>query len=55
MEGAYDYGAQTSVQFPFGYGLSYTTFSYSNISIDNTSFTADDIIKVSVDLLTLVK
>ena len=50
MEGAYDYGAQTSVQFPFGYGLSYTTFSYSNISIDNTSFTADDIIKVSVDV-----
>ncbi|MDD4696764.1 MAG: glycoside hydrolase family 3 N-terminal domain-containing protein [Fermentimonas sp.] len=50
MEGAYDYGAQTSVQYPFGYGLSYTTFTYSNMSVDKTDFTSDDIVKVSVDV-----
>jgi beta-glucosidase len=50
MEGAYDYGAQTSVQYPFGFGLSYTTFTYSNMSVDNTDFTSDDIVKVSVDV-----
>lgn len=50
MEGAYDYGAQTSVQYSFGYGLSYTTFSYSNLRVNNTSFTADDQITVSVDV-----
>ncbi len=50
MEGAYDYGAQTSVQYPFGYGLSYTSFKYSNMSVDNTNFTSNDTIKVSVDI-----
>ena len=50
MEGAYDYGAQTSVQYPFGYGLSYTTFTYSNMSVDKTDFTSDDIVKVTVDV-----
>ena len=50
MEGAYDYGAQTSVQYPFGYGLSYTSFTYSNIQIDKTDFTSDDVISVSVDV-----
>ena len=30
MEGAYNYDAQVSVQWAFGYGLSYTTFAYGN-------------------------
>lgn len=50
MEGAYDYGAQTSVQYPFGYGLSYTTFVYANLSVRDSLFTADDRITVSVDV-----
>lgn len=36
------------VLFPFGYGLSYTTFSYRDITVDKTSFNADEKVKVSV-------
>ena len=50
MEGAYDYNAVVSMQWPFGFGLSYTTFEYSNLRSSKTSFTADDTLEVSVDV-----
>ena len=50
MAGAYVYDAKVSLQWPFGYGLSYTTFEYSNLRVDKTSFTADDMLTVSVDV-----
>ena len=50
MAGAYNYDAKVSLQWPFGYGLSYTTFEYSNLCVDKTSFTADDMLTVSVDV-----
>jgi len=50
MEGAYDYDAKVSLQWPFGYGLSYTTFDYSNLRVDKQSFKAGDVLKVSVDV-----
>ena len=50
MAGAYNYDAKVSLQWPFGYGMSYTTFEYSNLRADRTEFTADDVITVSVDV-----
>lgn len=36
--------------FPFGYGLSYTSFEYGKISSDKKEYAADDMIKVSFTL-----
>lgn len=36
--------------FPFGYGLSYTTFSYGNLKIVSSKLTVSDTLKVSVEL-----
>ena len=50
MEGAYNYDAKVSLQWPFGFGLSYTTYAYSNLKVDKAQFTADDVLKVTVDV-----
>lgn len=50
MAGAYNYDAKVSLQWPFGYGLSYTTFEYNNLQVDKTSFDADDTLTVTVDV-----
>ena len=50
MAGAYNYDAKVSLQWPFGYGMSYTTFEYSNLKVDKAQFTAEDILTVSVDV-----
>ena len=43
-----DYGAYPL--FPFGYGLSYTTFGYSGIALDKAVYGKDDDITVSLTL-----
>ena len=43
-----DYGAYPL--FPFGYGLSYTQFTYSDIALDRASYGADDCMTVSLTL-----
>ncbi len=50
MEGAYNYDAVVNVQWAFGYGLSYTTFAYSNLKVDKANFTADDVLTFTVDV-----
>lgn len=50
MAGNYNYDSVMDVQWPFGFGLSYTTYSYENLRADRTSFTSNDDITVSVDV-----
>ena len=50
MQGNYNYDAKMDVQWEFGFGLSYTTYKYSNMEIDRTSFASGDVLRVSVDV-----
>lgn len=50
MMGSYGYNADMVVQWPFGHGLSYTSYEYSNVSVDKTEFTASDVLKLTVDV-----
>lgn len=50
MEGSYDYDAVVSVQWAFGFGLSYTTFEYSNLKVNKNTFTAEDELLFTVDV-----
>jgi beta-glucosidase len=38
------------VMYPFGYGLTYTTFQYSDLKTDKEKYGKDDVITVSVEL-----
>ena len=50
MAGNYNYDAVMDVQWPFGHGLSYTTFQYSNLQVDKPEFTAADSLTFTVDV-----
>lgn len=50
MAGAYDYDAKVTQQWPFGYGLSYTTYSYSNLKAEKTEFGANDELAFTVEV-----
>ena len=50
MSGVYNYNAVMDVQWPFGHGLSYTRFAYSNMTVSHAEFTSDDVLKVTVDV-----
>ena len=47
-QGAYDYSADFNPQFHFGFGLSYTTFAYSNIKADKLTVDPDGTVTVNV-------
>lgn len=49
-EGVYNYSADFNPQFVFGHGLSYTTFTYSNLALSNTELSGTGKLTVSVDV-----
>lgn len=49
-DGATGNAAVTGFLYPFGHGLSYTKFEYSNLKVDASSFTASEKIKMSVTI-----
>ena len=50
MAGAYDYDAKVVQQWGFGYGLSYTTYEYSNLKAAKSEFKAGDELTFTVDV-----
>lgn len=50
MAGAYDYNADVTSQWPFGYGMSYTTFEYTNLRPSATEFKNGDKLEFSIDV-----
>lgn len=50
VPGAYNYDAKLSNQWEFGHGLSYTSFSYSDLKIDKPRFGAHDTLHIEVSV-----
>ncbi len=48
MSGMYDYESFLDIQWPFGFGLSYTTFEYSNLQLNQKDFKVGDTVEASV-------
>lgn len=49
MEGMYNYDAVMDVQWPFGHGLSYTEFEYSDLkAVSGSSFVSGDVLAFEV-------
>ncbi|MGM0376225.1 MAG: glycoside hydrolase family 3 N-terminal domain-containing protein, partial [Bacteroidota bacterium] len=50
MAGMYDYESDFAIQFPFGFGLSYTDFEYSDLTLGSDELTPDGEMDVSVQV-----
>ena len=49
-QGAYNYVGEVNYLYPFGYGLSYSSFEYSNLEVDKNIYKINDTIKINVNV-----
>ncbi|HIF49525.1 MAG TPA: beta-glucosidase [Cytophagales bacterium] len=49
-QGAYNYVGKVNNLYDFGYGLSYSDFSYSNFNVDKNEYSRSESIKVTIDV-----
>ena len=50
MAGEYNYDAVMDVQWPFGYGLSYTAFKYSGLKCNKSEFKSGDMLEFEITI-----
>jgi len=50
MAGEYNYDAKMDIQWPFGFGLSYSEIIYSNFRVDKSCFKASDKLVFTIDV-----
>lgn len=50
MSGSYNYNAVMDIQWPFGHGMSYTAFEYSDMTVSKTEFGSEDVLEVKVNV-----
>lgn len=48
MSGVYDYESDFAIQYPFGYGLSYTSFEYSDLTLSTNNLAKDGELEIIV-------
>jgi beta-glucosidase len=48
LEGMYNYESEVAIQYEFGHGLSYSTFSYSDFTVSSNQLAPDGNIRISV-------
>lgn len=51
MQGVYDYESDFAVQYPFGFGLSYTSFQYSDLQVSKSTIAPNEKITISVNVM----
>ncbi len=50
MVGIYDYESDFAIQYPFGFGLSYTTYEYSDLKLSSDKLSKNGTLKISVNV-----
>ena len=50
MAGMYDYESDFAIQYPFGFGLSYTTFEYSDLTVSTKNLDPEESVTITLNV-----